>query len=49
MGQAQLSKAERRHVRKALGDDATFWAMHCFEVIKVRGFWGRLRWLFLGT
>jgi len=48
MGHESKTKASRRDLRKALGNDTTIWAMECFDVIKLRGFWGRMKWLFLG-
>jgi hypothetical protein len=48
MGHSEVAKRERRQVRKVLGDETAFWAFECFNIIKVRGFWGRMKWLFTG-
>lgn len=48
MGRESQVKFDRRQVRKAFGPEAEFWAFQCFDVIKVRGFWGRLKWLVTG-
>ena len=48
MGHQELAKAERRLARKILGNETALWAMKCVEVIKLRGFWGRMKWLVFG-
>lgn len=48
MGHAEQVKRERRQVRRVLGDETAMFALECFDVIRVRGFWGRIWWLLTG-
>lgn len=48
LGSSPRAKKDRRRIRKALGDEATFFAIRGFEVVRLRGFWGRLKWLLTG-
>lgn len=48
MGHEQRVKEMRRQARKALGSDAGYLALQSFEILHMRTFWGRLKWLFLG-
>ena len=48
MGKQQQAKALRRQARRAWGEDAAFFGFETYNVMFVRGFWGRLKWLILG-
>ncbi len=48
MGREAKAKFDRREVRKVVGDEAAFWTFQCYGVLFVRGFFGRLKWLFFG-
>jgi hypothetical protein len=48
MGREASVKVGRRELRQAVGKEAEFWALQCYGVLFVRGFFGRLKWLFLG-